>query len=357
MLSTAVLQGVDGLERLAPEWRELVSASPSATPFQTLEWQQAWLRHFAGRARLHLIAVREGDDLVGLMPLFQTQGVWKALRAIGSGSSDYLHPLARAGYEDQVAAAVRESLEAVRGADLIDLHQIREDRPLSGMPDSYLAIEQARCLVLSLPKTYDEYLGMLGRSLRYDVRKLDKDLFRNGRASVEQVAPESIDSGMSLLFEMHRKRWRKRGLPGAFLGRAEAFHREWAHAASREGWLWLSLLKWEGETIGAIYAMTLGNACYYYQAGFDPDKGSISPGTLLVANTIRRAIDEGKETFDFLRGDEPYKMRWKAQRTLTNSRYLRAVTKMPGGLGLRWNGAGSVVESRVRARLEGRGLL
>jgi CelD/BcsL family acetyltransferase involved in cellulose biosynthesis len=357
VLGTAVLHASDSLQNLSSEWRELVASSPTATPFQTFEWQQIWLRHYAAKSRLHLITVREGKDLVGLMPLFQSQGVWKSLRAIGSGASDYLHAIARAGYEEKVGRAVSESLSSTRGADLIDLHQIREDMPLSPLPPNYLAIEQARCLVLSLPSTYEAYLAMLSKSLRYDVRRLDKDLFKTGRASVQGVAPEGIDEGMNLLFETHRKRWRKRGLPGAFLGRSEAFHREWAHVAAAQGWLWLSLLKVDGETIGAIYAMTLGDACYYYQAGFDPMKGSISPGTLLVAHTIRRAIEEGKGTFDFLRGDEPYKMRWKAQRTLTNNRYLRAVSPMPGQMGLRWNRAGSVVESRLRARLEGRGLL
>lgn len=349
------MSGPDGFLNLVDEWRELVSMSPTATPFQTWEWQSTWVRHFGRRARLHLIEVREGDDLVGLMPLLRTQGAWKSLRAVGTGSSDYLHAIARAEYEHAVYEAVAESLAGEKDADLIDLHQVREDKPFS-VP-GYTAIDQARCLVLSLPSTYDEYLKMLGKSLRYDVKRLDKDLFKTGRAQVLQVGEDDIDEGMTILFETHKKRWRKRGLPGAFIGRAEAFHKEWAHLAAARGYLWLSLLKIDGETIGAIYAMTLGSACYYYQAGFDPTKGSISPGTLLVAATIKRAIEEGKDIFDFLRGDEPYKMRWKAQKVLANRRYLRAITPVAGQLGLRWNGAGSVVESRVRARLEGRGIL
>jgi CelD/BcsL family acetyltransferase involved in cellulose biosynthesis len=355
VLKTTVLTGSDSFGELQHEWRELVSASPSATPFQTWEWQSTWARHFGRRARPHIIAAREGDDLVGLMPLVKTQGAWKSLRAVGTGASDYLHAIARGGYEGAVSEAIAESLRGEKDTDLIDLHQVREDKPFAEA--GYTAIEQARCLVLTLPPTYDEYLKTLSKSLRYDVKRLDKDLFKTGRAQVTQVSEGEIDEGMARLFETHKKRWRKRGLPGAFIGRGEAFHKEWAHLAASRGYLWLSLLKIDGETIGAIYAMTLGSACYYYQAGFDPSQGSISPGTLLVAATIKRAIEEGKETFDFLRGDEPYKMRWKAQKVLSNRRFLRAVTPVAGQMGLRWNGAGSVVESRVRARLEGRGIL
>lgn len=357
MLRTAVISSPDSFAELAGEWKELVRDSPTATPFQTWEWQATWVKHFARSGRLHVVALREGDDLVGLMPMVQRRRAWKTLKAIGTGTSDYLHPIARAGYEVAVNETVVSALQETSGPDLIDLHQIREDKPFIGFAQEYESISQARCLVLDLPSTYDDYLKMLGKSLRYDVRRLDKDLFKTGRAVVSQVDESQIEEGMARLLEQHKKRWRRRGLPGAFIGRAEAFHREWAHRAIREGYLWLSLLKVDNETIGAIYAMSLGNACYYYQAGFDPAKGSISPGTLLVAATIRRAIEEGKRTFDFLRGDEPYKMRWKAQRVLTNYRYLRALTPMAGRMGLRWSGAGSVVESRLRARLEGRGLL
>ncbi len=350
-----MVSGPDGFLQLETEWKELVNDSPSATPFQTWEWQSTWAKHFGRRGRFHLIAVKHGNDLVGLMSLMKTQGAWKSLRAVGTGSSDYLHAIARNGYEHAVSEAVSESLSNEKDADLIDLHQVREDKPFAEA--GYTAIEQARCLVLTLPPTYDDYLKTLSKSLRYDVKRLDKDLFKTGRAQVTQVAEGEIDQGMERLFETHKKRWRKRGLPGAFIGRGEAFHKEWAHLAASRGYLWLSLLKIDGETIGAIYAMTLGSACYYYQAGFDPSQGSISPGTLLVAATIKRAIEEGKQAFDFLRGDEPYKMRWKAQKVLCNRRFLRAITPVTGQVALRWNGAGSVVESRVRARLEGRGIL
>lgn len=352
-----MLTASDCFAELKEDWQELVDGSPGATPFQTWEWQSTWMEHFGRRGRPYLVTVHEGNDLIGLMPLHQRQGAWKSLRAIGTGASDYLHPIARRGYEGVVADKVHEALECSKGTDLIDLHQVREDKPFVRQSDDFVAIEQARCLVLSLPSTYDEYLKTLGKSLRYDVKRLDKDLFKTGRAAIEQVGEDGIDAGMERLFEQHKKRWRRRGLPGAFIGRAEAFHKEWAHLAAKRGFLWLSLLKVDGETIGAIYAMTLGSACYYYQAGFDPSKGSISPGTLLVAHAIRRAIEEGKSTFDFLRGDESYKMRWKPQRVLANYRFMRAMTPVAGKAGLRWNGAGSVVESRVRARLEGRGLL
>ena len=48
----------------------------------------------------------------------------------------------------------------------------------------------------------------------------------------------------------------------------------------------------------------------YYNAGVDPDARDLSPGVLMVAEYVRRALAEGVRRLDFLRGDEPYKYEW-----------------------------------------------
>lgn len=341
------------MDELRSEWQDLADDAISATPFQTWEWQSSWLRHFRRAKRPLIIAVREGRDLVGLMPLTRSSGPWRTVRAMGSGASDYLHPLARVGYEEAVAEEVSGVLRDMAGVDLVDLHQVREDRAFSSHGPAAKRLTQATCLVLDLPPTFEQYLASLGKSLRYDVRKLSK----LEDVTVEPVEASEVGRGLDILFDQHRMRWRKRGLPGAFLGRAQGFHREWAGQAIERGWLWLSILRRRGEPIGAIYAMRKDETCYFYQAGFDPAHAAISPGTLLVAATIKRAIEEGVKQFDFLRGDEPYKRRWKPQRELKNYRLIQPRNVHLGSLGAGWNEAGSRVEARLRARLEGKSLL
>jgi CelD/BcsL family acetyltransferase involved in cellulose biosynthesis len=356
MLRANVLTGAGIFEELSGPWRDLVDHSPDATPFQTLEWHETWWRHFGGFREPQAFAVYEGADLVGLMPLMRTRGPWRTLRPMGLGPSDYLHPLARKGYEEEVARSLVQSMQSAKNVDLIDLHQIREIRSMATCFEG-AKIEQSTCLLLDLPQTFDAYLATIGKSLRYDIRKLDKSLFNSGRAVIDEVQPDQISEGMDILFEQHKLRWRKRGLPGAFLGKAISFQKEWARLAARNGWLRLSVLKVDGDSIGAIYAMALGDTTYYYQAGFDPSKGSVSPGTLLVAHTIRRAIGEGALHFDFMRGDESYKRRWKPNHAYSNLRLIASANGLLGNLGSSWNRVGCRVEGRVRARLEGRGLI
>lgn len=351
---TTICDDSDWPDKLRDEWSALVDVASEATPFQTWEWQSSWWRHYGRGKRPHIVLVHEGETLVGLMPLVRVGGPWTSIRAMGGGPSDYLHPLARPGFEEAVARSVVEHIRSLEGVDLLDLHQVRDDRALAGkLPSSY-AMSQARCLVLELPKSYDAFVQSLSKSLRYDVRRMDKPGFA---ATVRTLGPEEVPRGLDDFFETHRMRWRKRGLPGAFVGRRiQAFHRDWVSLAAAKGWVWLSVLELEGRTVGTLYAMRLHGTCYFYQAGFDPACAALSPGTVLVAHTVRRAIEEGLLLFDFLRGDEPYKRRWKPLRVHENLRYLQARDSVLGRLGQTWNETGARVEGKIRERLEGKGL-
>jgi CelD/BcsL family acetyltransferase involved in cellulose biosynthesis len=56
-----------------------------------------------------------------------------------------------------------------------------------------------------------------------------------------------------------------------------------------------------------------GKIDYAYQAGIDPAFLDQEPGRMMGAVMIQRAIAEGQQGFDFLRGDEPYKRQWRAE--------------------------------------------
>lgn len=344
------------MQSLQGSWRDLAADIANATPFQTWEWHDSWFRFFGRTKKPYLLGAYEGKDMVGLYPLARKAGAWYVLRSSGTGPSDYLHPLIRPGYEAQVESHFADHLANQKDYSLVDLHQLRDDLSHLRVPGE-IELEQGTCLVLDLPKTYDDYLATLGKSLRYDVRKLDKSLFSEGRAKIELVDESNIGKGLDILFEQHKKRWRKRGLPGAFLGKTQDFHHYWGKQAVRNKWLQLGILSLDGDPIGAIYGMSMRDTAFFYQAGFDPVHKAASPGTLLVASLIRQSISEGRKHFDFLRGDEPYKRRWKPQREHKSVRKVVAVRGPMGELGARWNLLGSRVEAKIRARLEGKGLV
>jgi CelD/BcsL family acetyltransferase involved in cellulose biosynthesis len=262
-----------------------------------------------------------------------------------------LHPIFRKGSEAEAAPRLLERILDEPGVELIDLHQIPEDHPWARDTPGTRVL-QATCLRIDLPHRFDDYLRGLSKSLRADVRRLDSADFRNGRLRIHRCGVEEADAGLRAFFELHAKRWRRRHLPGAFLGRLVPMHREWAPLAAERGWLRMYVLTLDRRPIGALYGMAMGGTTYFYQSGFDPEHGSRSPGTLLVGHAIREAIAEGHTTFDLMRGDEPYKRRWKPTQESRNFRFLVPGSGLRARLGQIWSLSSFRVEARVRERLE-----
>ncbi|MDQ2800454.1 MAG: GNAT family N-acetyltransferase, partial [Armatimonadota bacterium] len=313
-----------GLTALEREWQELAAACPTATVFQTWEWNAAWWGRFGrvpGR-RLRLVIFRASDGaLVGLAPLMTSFWYGTALRRlsfVGTGASDYLDALAAPGWEDAVAHALYAHLQHTGGWQVADFQQLRvgsllrERRPSLGTGLACLDVSGEPCPYLALPGDWDSLLRGLGKKTRANVNYYDRAL---GKVYVVEAAPISdeaeLDGEMTRLFELHQRRWNQRWLPGVFSGRrVQAFHREAARALLRQGWLRLFALRLDGVTQASLYCFAYGDRLCYYQGGFEPTLAKLSLGTVLTARAMQSAIGEGRAVFDFLRGDEPYKAKW-----------------------------------------------
>jgi CelD/BcsL family acetyltransferase involved in cellulose biosynthesis len=130
---------------------------------------------------------------------------------------------------------------------------------------------------------------------------------------------------MSTLFELHRKRWSVERDRVFASEDAQAFHRDFASAALDRGWLRLWFLEVDGTSIAAWYGWRLGRRYLYYQAGLDPAWAKHSPGLVLLAHTIRSALEEGAAEYDMLLGDEAYKARFAdAQRSAGTLMIMRS---------------------------------
>lgn len=355
MLRTEVV--LDGLDRLRGPWQDLWANAAFATPFQTFDWMESWLSAYGRFGRPHVVCVYDGNDLVGLWPLMRFRRPWPILRSMGIGPSDYLHPIIAQDRFDQVYGVFMDYLSDLKDWT-VDLHQLRTDAPLGQFElDGGVYRKQAACLVLDLPDTYDAYLATLSKSLRYDAKRISGKALTDKNAKFIDADSSNLGACLDAFFELHKARWRKRGLPGAFFGKAVRFQKEWTAKAIKQGWLWLRLLEADGRVVGAIYTMRGTDTCFFYQAGFDPDYKALSPGTLLVASMIERSIQEGLTRFDFLRGDEPYKRRWKPQHSFENRRLIIPASNPTGSLAARSLHAAANIEDRLRERFEGKSLL
>lgn len=350
------LDDPQALERLETEWKALQQAGGARTFFQTWEWNALWWQHF-GRGTLRIVTVRRDGELIGVAPLFLARGLGKPIRFVGTGSSDYLDVIAQPQDYDQVCRLIGGELLAEQDAGLLDLHQLREGSPLTiGYEEN--EAPQATTFRLRLPTDWDEYAVRLNAKMRSNIKRAYRDAEAEGRFRVRTILDGETEVAMDAFFRLHARRWRRRGLPGSFAGGAvRRFHSEWAELAAGNNWLRLSVLEFGEDIRATLYGFRYADTYYFYQAGFDPQISRLSPGTILVAHAIRSAIEEGCGSFDFLRGEETYKARWKPQEIGRNVRLLVPLAGWSGKAGSAWCRKLQGVESLLRARFEGGSLL
>jgi CelD/BcsL family acetyltransferase involved in cellulose biosynthesis len=320
---------------LAPEWRGL--AERRGNGFLTPEWFLAWLRHCGQGWEPHVAVARSaGGRVRGLLPLVSSQtNARRELRVCPIG--DRFHPVAGPGDEEAFAAAAAPSI-APPGRSLRSLLLENVDaragwwRALAKAfpaPLATLERDEATLPYVDLAGiSWDDYLAsrsrqfrsQLGRKMR-SLRKEHDVRFRRTQSSDEVAAD------LATLFRLHDARWAERSERSALADPAiRAFHFEFARAALERGWLRLTVLEVDEVPVAALYGWLIGGRWSYYQAGFEPAWSRHSPGFLLLAETIREAIEEGASEYDMLRGDEAFKRRFA-----TSSRAVRSILLAPRG--------------------------
>jgi CelD/BcsL family acetyltransferase involved in cellulose biosynthesis len=321
-LEVQAIESIEASEALEPDWQDLWRRDRAATPFQNPAWLLPWTRHVWGGGKLRVLTVRNGGKLVGLAPLFvwgfgSRPGIGR-VSLLGDGVTDHLGMLADPAFELPSARIVLEWLAGDSDEwHACALKELRPGSPLlrAGAPRGLVAFDvpSGVCPVLSLPRSMDELLSRLGTKFRKNLRQAETRLQRAG-AVFFSAAPDQVPEVMRALFRLHTARWTEREQTGVLGGdRIQGFHLEAAQGLAARGLLRLHALRIGGEIIAAQYNLMRDGRLYYYLSGFDPAHARRSPGTALLAWTIRSAIHEGAEEVDFLRNREAYKYQWGAR--------------------------------------------
>lgn len=313
-----------GFDALAGEWNDLLHHSPSDTIFLTLEYQRAWWRHL-GEGELLILAARDDGELVGIAPLFAAENPQgqRVLATVGCVDvSDYLDFIVARGREGEVYPALLDYL-AGGGVewDTLDLCNIHQNSPtLALLPALAEArgwtVETARddvCPIVPLPGDWEEYLQMLSKKQRHEIRRKMRRVEAQAEAHWYIVGSErdlatEVEDLLNLMAASTPDK-------AAFLTpRMRGFFRQLAHVACDAGWLQLAFLEIGGRKAAAYLNFIYNNRVLVYNSGLDWRAfPKLSAGIVLTAYCIRHAIEHGRELFDFMRGDERYKYQFGSQ--------------------------------------------
>lgn len=344
-MNVELLERRDAVEPLRGEWDALAREDARDGFFRTSAWYLAWLEHIRPDSEPFVITVRVDDGrLVGLAPLCRMRHRHLGLTAVGFGGrdvvcGDYLDVLTT-GYRPPVLEAVLERLWELRSRwSLLIFGDVITRGDLQAAVEPWarskgLAIrrpEDLACPYIELPARFEDFLRGLSESMRYHIRRRTRDILEKHGARVEvYTEPDQVAARLDILIRLHVARWRRDGQPGT-LGRRgfPDFLRRVTVSPPPGARPRLYVLVHQAQPVAALLAFQFAESALYYQAGWDPDSplARLSPGVVLVRQSIEDAIGSGLRYYDFLRGDEEYKFRW-TRRIRTTSTLLLARTPL-----------------------------
>ncbi len=331
---------VTRFQELLPDlasWNQLAGDNP----FRRWEWLEGWWRHYgpsdaqAAASELYLLVARHDDGhLLAVLPCYKqnTLAQGRQLQLLGGGEicSEYLGLLCEPPHVEAVCQQLADWLSAGldREADRWDAIRLQAIHPQDQVTRQFAAcLEPVGNLVacteefntwrVELSPTWDEFLMVLSKQHRNRLRRWYKTYLATGQAISHRVQTlDDLNVAWPIFIDLHQRRRQSLGQPGCFASpRFAAFHRELAERFLAAGWLRLSWLEYHGRPIATEYHFGRGDVAYVYQAGLDPDAHEMHPGELITMAAMQNALTEGYRSFDFLRGDEPYKAHWRCQPT------------------------------------------
>ncbi len=295
---------------LRPEWLALYGTVAEATVFQHPDWFAIWLRHFGASANPLFLSFRKGAELIGVAQLDMQSG---GPRQLGDPNvSDYGGLLCLPGEEEAVATGLIEWLiEDLTGA--VSFWGIADDGWRAGLGAGaeafgWIVDEEAEAVAprATLAGSFEAYIAALDKRDRHELRRKLRNLQSAGIVSFSSAeGGAAVEMRMEQLFAMMRASHADKG---EFLTpQMESFFRDLGARFGASGLARVSTLELDGVAVAMVLMFENATTTFLYNSGFEPAFSHLAVGLLSKAYAIEDAIRRGRETFDFLRGDEEYK--------------------------------------------------
>jgi CelD/BcsL family acetyltransferase involved in cellulose biosynthesis len=301
-------------------------------PFLSWEWLYSWWESFHRSGHLAIVTVLDQDgDWVAIAPWFKTTSAsrGRVIRTLGSGvaCSDYASVAVRPEFEDAVAEVLAEIMfgndSRFTNVDLFEFEGHTANDPFmqslpARIPANSASIVQEEIggsWRTRLPDSWPAFESELKKSFRRKTKKASKRL-ESGEVVVEVCrTPEAVAEAWPVFVDLHQRRRQQLGQPGCFAHPMfDNFLRSATCRLAESGRAQINMIRYAGQPLTCNLEFTTSDSVWMYQTGMDPDQRKLEPGHITFCWAIQEAIRQKHRWFDFLRGDEPYKACWCAER-------------------------------------------
>ncbi|MER7751873.1 GNAT family N-acetyltransferase [Kitasatospora sp. NPDC097643] len=315
----------DALDTLAEEWDALAARCRTATFFQTAAWQCSWWRHYGRPGALLVVLVRRDGRLVGAGAFMRRGGPLGGLTGLGGGLVDYTDVLLDDDCADRAAAEFAAALPLTRPWHTLELREVHPEAAVQRVyeqwhgrrrryPDSlcqYLPAVPMERLLKRVP-------GKTAQRSRVKLRKIAE-----AGVAVRSTPVAEVPAALEGLLRLHFLQWQERGVTPEH--RTERFARHLTESTTglvAAGKAAVHEFRLDGELVAVNLLLLCPSFGGLYLYGSHPAlRERLDIAGLLFGAALDETVGTGIPVLSLLRGQEPYKQRWRPDQ-LANQRLL-----------------------------------
>jgi CelD/BcsL family acetyltransferase involved in cellulose biosynthesis len=296
------------------EWRALAARLDGCSYFQTPDWVLSWWQH-RGRPRTVVALWRDiNDELEAVAFLSEVRERVHRRLAVssvivtnaGTGGPDFAD---RCGWPVLPGrrAEVRAWAAAYRPQTSLLLRDLDQGTGTSCAPSGARCVLRRRAPVLDMTEDPEPRRA---KNFAEQIPRFRRRLERMGVSFAWMPPAQMTTDAVDLLFSLHESRYHRKG-DSTFERHVHAdFHRALIEASRDGHGPAMVVATRDGQPIALQYGFLWRSTFHQYQGGWDASYANRSIGTVVVAEAIRLARQNGVRYFDFLRGEERYKYRF-----------------------------------------------
>jgi CelD/BcsL family acetyltransferase involved in cellulose biosynthesis len=337
--------GIEVVERLADEWRNLCKEAVDDQPFYRPEWIAAHIRAFAPQAKVVVLSVRSEGKLLFLLPLLQEKSVFagvpvRRLRGPVNLHSCRFDAVRHASPEGDVAiVAAWNHLQNMGGWDLLELHDVPEGGTISalvgaasnsGVPTAQVPMHRNPYVPIP-PDPADLEKMPANKKLRSQLRGIRKTVAQQGQLQLKRV-PVADPAVLERFYELESAGWK--GSEGSAIKCSPTlrqFYDEVSQAAEHFGYLCLYSLELNGELLASHFGLSYRGRYFSPKIAYNEKFRQYAPGHLMVGEIVQDCASRGISEYDIIGGEDDWKMKW-ASAVRPKFKYFVFRRGLPGSL-------------------------
>ena len=311
---------------LKHEWNRLSCSTVSTNAFMTYAWYEAWLRQLnstnpeVGRAP-YVLAIRRGGSLMGILPLIRrvaSRMIRVRILEFVSIHSDYNDFVLGEDSHELSKVAAEFLAQSSQEWDVLNLRDLRcaeaELELLEGALTeaglSYLVVpEEERCPFFAIEGDSAVTIKRLSGDARRTLRNRSVRASEQGLTSRIIENPEREPRLLEKLIALEQKKSLRR-ISQPFVGSFPNVFQTLFDELGPGGWLYVALLERSDTALAFQIGFRSGNKLWDYSKAYDDSVAHLGPGALLLQAILDYGDARGFREYDFLRGEEPYKLVW-----------------------------------------------